>query len=148
MVIIIILYPTQYFKKFTKNYPYLQAQFAIQVTQPISTHQQTMFLRLKQALPEHHVFTQMRFSTFLTAKSYTVRLKLQQKVADFVIVDQNFDVIAVIDMKDGTAKNRDQQHHEYDIVFEDVGIAMMRYSDVPTIEQIQSDVFKLKTIHL
>jgi very-short-patch-repair endonuclease len=67
------------------------------------------YQRLKRALPALHVFPQVSFAAFLTDDGrlsgkgrWSVRAKFDRKIADFVICDFDFKVLALVELDDRT----------------------------------------------
>jgi very-short-patch-repair endonuclease len=75
---------------------------------PILTHNEMEFYhRLKRALPACHVFPQVSFGAFLTDDGrlsgkarWSVRARFDRKIADFVICDAGFNVLALVELDD------------------------------------------------
>ncbi len=59
-----------------------------------------MFIRLKEALPQQHILAQVAFSALITSDDYKIRQKFNRKVTDFVILNTQFEVIAIIELDD------------------------------------------------
>ncbi|WP_406935521.1 DUF2726 domain-containing protein [Acinetobacter baumannii] len=68
---------------------------------PVITNFETqMFIRLKQSFPSYHVLAQVAFSALITSNDYKVRSQFNRKVTDFVLLDENMEVIAIIELDD------------------------------------------------
>ena len=72
----------------------------------ITMNEQPTFLRLLEALPEHIVLAQVAFSAFMTAKGYATRNLFNRKVADFVVLDKQFNVVAIVELDDASHKGK------------------------------------------
>ena len=76
------------------------------VAKSLLTHTEQKFFRLLvSALPEFYIFPQVAFSALLTHKGkdgYRLRNSFNRSVADFVVVDQNSQVVAIIELDDKT----------------------------------------------
>ncbi len=59
-----------------------------------------MFIRLKEALPQQHILAQVAFSALITSDDYKIRQKFNRKVTDFVVLNTQFEVIAIIELDD------------------------------------------------
>jgi hypothetical protein len=70
--------------------------------------EQTLYYRLIEALPDHVVLAQVAFSQMITVaggdsdENFKKNLSARQKVADFVICDRSFSVVAVVELDDST----------------------------------------------
>ncbi|MCO5356445.1 DUF2726 domain-containing protein [Acidovorax kalamii] len=106
---------------------------------PLTDREQAMFNRLVQALPERVVLAQVSFSALLTARAYAVRNTFDRKVADFVICDAAFQVIAVVELDDSSHKGRAKEDAARDALLTDAGYRVVRYPRVPDIEQVKAD---------
>ncbi|UIZ58415.1 DUF2726 domain-containing protein [Acinetobacter sp. SCLZS86] len=68
---------------------------------PIMTaFERKMFMRLKQAFPEHHILAQVAFSALITNSHYKIRALFNRKVTDFVILNAEMQVIAIVELDD------------------------------------------------
>ena len=106
---------------------------------PLTEREQAMYNRLVQALPERVVLAQVSFSALLTARAYAVRNTFDRKVADFVICDAAFQVIAVVELDDSSHKGRAREDGSRDALLTDAGYRVVRYPRVPDIEQVKAD---------
>jgi hypothetical protein len=77
------------------------------------------FFRLQRALPSHHIFTQVSFAAFLTddgklskKSSWAVRTKFDRKIADYVVCDQNFSIVALVELDDRTHVASADRHRD------------------------------------
>jgi hypothetical protein len=75
--------------------------------------------RLQRALPAHHVFPQVSFAAFLTddgklsrKSSWAVRARFDRKIADYVVCDQNFSIIALVELDDRTHDAKADRHRD------------------------------------
>ncbi|MEQ1933768.1 MAG: DUF2726 domain-containing protein [Fimbriimonadaceae bacterium] len=74
----------------------------------LTAPEQNMYRRLVEALPEHVVLAQVAFSQMITVEGGSREENFRkfgtarQKVADFVICDSSFKVIAVIELDDSS----------------------------------------------
>ncbi len=85
----------------------------------LSAPEQNMYQRLVEALPEHVVLAQVAFSQMITVEggsredNFRKFGTARQKVADFVVCDQSFEVIAVIELDDSTHSSaKDEKRDE------------------------------------
>jgi hypothetical protein len=66
----------------------------------MSSHEQLFFSRLKQIFPEFTVLARVSFDALLTTKFLRTRSKYQSMVADFVLLDKNYQVFAIVAFAD------------------------------------------------
>lgn len=74
----------------------------------LSAPEQELYRLLVQALPDHVILAQVAFSQMITVEgedqneNFRKRLTASQKVADYVVCDKAFDVVAVVELDDST----------------------------------------------
>ena len=105
----------------------------------LTMNEQPTFLRLKEALPEHHVLAQVSFNAFMTAKGYATRNLFNRKVADFVVLDNKFNVVAIVELDDSSHKGKEGKDAERDALIAEAGYKVIRYQRTPEIEKIKLD---------
>lgn len=108
---------------------------------PLTANEQAMFNRLKGALPELNVLAQVSFGALLTAKSRPARNTFDRKIADFVVCDAAFQVLAVVELDDSSHKGRERQDASRDSLLTTAGYRVLRYPRVPDIDKVRSDFF-------
>lgn len=81
----------------------------------------------------------MAFSAIITTSGQATRNRFNRKVADFVILDNNFNTVAVVELDDSSHRNKGESDKERDDMFKEAGIKTVRYTSTPSIEQIQKD---------
>lgn len=106
----------------------------------ISNHEKIMFAELKQAVPECHIFVQVALGGILWTSSYATRNRFSQKIADFVIADQNFQILAVIELDDKSHIGKEDKDAERDAMIREAGYKALRYPVIPLIAQLRSDI--------
>ncbi|MCU4414522.1 DUF2726 domain-containing protein [Acinetobacter sp. WU_MDCI_Axc73] len=103
----------------------------------MSSHEQLFFTRLKHVFPEFTVLTRVSFDALLTTKLLRTRHKYQSMVADFVILDQNYQVFAIVAFADlGHAKRTHPDYYQ-DRLLELAGYRVIRYDVVPELEDLR-----------
>lgn len=105
----------------------------------ISMNEQPTFLRLREALPEHIVLAQVAFSAFMTAKGYTTRNLFNRKVADYVVLDKKFNVVAIVELDDSSHKGKEAKDAERDALIAEAGYRLVRYQRTPDLDQVKKD---------
>ncbi|MEB3753746.1 DUF2726 domain-containing protein [Acinetobacter sp. MD2(2019)] len=106
---------------------------------PLTMNEQPMFIRLIESLPEYGVLAQVAFSSFMTAKGYATRNLFNRKVADFVVIDKNFNVVAIVELDDSSHKGRENNDANRDALVNEAGFRVIRYNRTPEKSQIRSD---------
>ncbi|ENU22297.1 hypothetical protein F993_03190 [Acinetobacter proteolyticus] len=102
--------------------------------------EQITLMRLQAVLPRHTVLAHVSFDALLTTKFAHTRLKYQGLVADFVVLDQQHQVLAVIEIADESYVNRLHQKHYQDSLLELAGYRVLRYSSIPTEQELREDL--------
>ena len=100
-----------------------------------------MYFRLRESFPEHVVLAQVAFSALLETKNRAVRNRFDRKVADFVLCDKAFTVLAVIELDDSTHKGRELADRARQELLTGAGYRVLRYGAVPDAARLQADVF-------
>ncbi|KAA0924793.1 DUF2726 domain-containing protein [Psychrobacter sp. ANT_H56B] len=106
----------------------------------MTAHEKTMFGELKQSVPECHIFVQVALGAILWTSSYATRNKFSQKIADFVITDQNFKILAVIELDDKSHNGKEAKDAERDEMLREAGYKVLRYPVMPPKNQLRSDI--------
>ena len=105
----------------------------------MTEREQAMYNRLVQALPELVVLAQVSFSALLTARSYASRNTFDRKVADFVVCDSAFRVLAVVELDDSSHKGREKEDGAREALLVNAGYRVLRYPRVPDIDRVKID---------
>jgi len=106
----------------------------------LTEREQSMYNRLVQSLPEHIVLAQVSQAALLTAKLRGTRNRFDRKIADFVICDKAFQVIAVVELDDASHKEKGGKDAARDAMLVDAGYRTVRYKNIPEIAKIQADL--------
>lgn len=107
---------------------------------PLTMNEQPMFKRLNEAVPEYYVLAQVAFSAFMTAKGYATRALFNRKIADFVILDQHFNVVAVIELDDASHNGKEEKDAQRDALIAEAGFKVIRYKKTPDIQKVRTDL--------
>ncbi len=110
-----------------------------QKRRPITMNEQAMYNRLVQALPDMIVLAQVSFSALLTARSWAARNTFNRKMADFVVCDRAFNVIAVVELDDASHRGREASDGQRDDILKGAGYRVLRYPRVPDVDRVQRD---------
>lgn len=107
--------------------------------QVLTDREQAMCNRLNQALPDLHVMPQVAFSALITAKTRPARNTFDRKVADFVICDSAYQVLAVIELDDRSHHGNEERDAKRDRLLTDVGYRVIRYPQIPDVSKVRAD---------
>jgi len=106
----------------------------------ITAFESKMFTRLKEAFPHHHVLAQVAFSALITHDNFKIRSKFNRKVTDFVIMDREYNVFAIIELDDSSHIGKEKEDAERDAMLIAAGYTVVRYTEIPSIRQLQRDL--------
>lgn len=106
----------------------------------LTYHEQAMFKLLKEALPNHNIFVQVSFGAILWTPNQGTRNRFNRKVADFVITCENFLIKAIVELDDVSHIGREDKDAERDAFLITAGYKVIRYKQLPSIEQIRNDI--------
>jgi len=105
----------------------------------LTMNEQPTFLRLREALPEHIVLAQVAFSAFMTAQGYATRNLFNRKIADFVVLDKQFNIVAIVELDDSSHKGKEDKDADRDSLIIEAGHRIIRYQRTPDIDQVKKD---------
>ena len=89
---------------------------------------------------------QVSFNALVTAKSMQLRAKFNRLYTDFVVLDQELNVLAIVELDDKSHRRPDIKEKDIarDQILISAGYTVIRYTKIPTAEQIMLD-FKIGT---
>lgn len=105
----------------------------------LTMNEQPTFLRLREALPEHIVLAQVAFSAFMTAQGYATRNLFNRKIADFVVLDKQFNIVAIVELDDSSHRGKEDKDADRDSLIIEAGHRIIRYQRTPDIDQVKKD---------
>ncbi|WP_171319228.1 DUF2726 domain-containing protein [Acinetobacter sp. CFCC 11171] len=108
----------------------------------ITAFESKMFHRLNEAFPDYHILAQVAFSALITTQNYKIRNRFNRKVTDFVILDQTYNVLVIIELDDPSHIGKEQEDAERDAMLEEAGYRVIRYISIPTVHTLRHDVNK------
>ena len=76
----------------------------------------------------------------ITSEHYNIRSKFNLKVTDFVILDQEMRVIAVVELDDPSHIGKELEDQKRDRMLKEAGYRVQRYTQIPSIKQLQMDI--------
>lgn len=106
----------------------------------LNISEQITLMRLQAVLPRHTILAHVSFDALLTTKFAHTRRKYQGLVADFVVLDQQHQVLAIIEIADESYVNRLHQKHYQDSLLELAGYRVLRYSSIPTEHELRENL--------
>ena len=115
-------------------------------TRPILTiNELPIFFKLRKALPDHIVLTQVALSSLLSTTGQVTRNRFNRYRADFVVLDKEGYVVGIIELNDESHKPQNGKVDERQAMLTEANYRVIRYSHTPDIEQIQRDFATKKT---
>ena len=106
---------------------------------PLTAREQAMYNRLVQTLPDLVVLPQVSFGALLTARTRAARSSFSRKIADFVVCDRSFKVMAVVALGDKNSKGKSQRDLDRDALLVEAGYRVLRYPRVPDVGRVEAD---------
>ena len=112
----------------------------------LSVPEQDLYRRLVAALPDHVILAQVAFSQMIKVEggerkeNFGKFATARQKVADFVVCDKSFKVVAVVELDDSThSREKDERR---DAIIHEAGSKTIRWrtANRPTTEEIRRQV--------
>lgn len=78
-------------------------QGQIKPSRILTKNEQPTFFRLKEVLePQYIVLAQVSFNALIWSKSKVIRNRFNRKMADFVVCDHAMNIVAVVELDDGS----------------------------------------------
>lgn len=115
------------------------ADSALRQRAVFNTYEQLTFTRLKEILPDANILAHVSFDALLTTKFPRTRHKYETLFADFVILDKEYRVIAVIALGELCSEKRTKLALRQDALLEVAGYRIIRYEGVPEYQQLRDD---------
>ena len=124
-----------------------------QAKRVLSDPEQVLFGRLKVALPDHVILSQVSFSQFLFTKggdrkqNFARFAEARQKVADFLVCDPSFQIVAVVELDDRSHET--QKDKKRDMILTEAGLRIVRWnaSSIPSAETISHAILPKSSIN-
>lgn len=114
-------------------------QTPIKAKRVLTMNEQPTFNRLREALPENIVLAQVSFGALLSTTGQATRNKFNRKIADFVVLDKSYNVVAIVELDDSSHKGREKQDAERDAMLIEAGYRVIRYSRTPDLDKVKVD---------
>jgi very-short-patch-repair endonuclease len=106
----------------------------------ITPFEQKMFLRLNETFPHHHVLAQVAFSALIDCDQLKLRSKFNRKVTDFVLLNQQLEVIAIIELDDPSHIGKEHIDAQRDAMLAQAGYRIYRYTDIPSCRELRKEI--------
>lgn len=116
-----------------------QTDSALRRRAVFNSHEQMTFTRLKEILPEANILAHVSFDALLTTKYLHTRRKYQQMFADFVVLDKDCKVLAVITLDDVNSVKRSTSSRYEDALLQSAGYRVVRYMGIPEYQYLRED---------
>lgn len=114
-----------------------------QARRVMTDREQVLYHRLREALPDCLIFTQVQLSQVISVKYRTKNPqawlnKISQKSVDFVVCHPDSSVLAVIELDDKSHNNAKQASRDADKskALKDGGVKLIRVREVPSVTTI------------
>ena len=88
----------------------------------------------------HHVLAQVAFSALIDCNQFKLRSKFNRKVTDFVLLDKQLEVIAIIELDDPSHLGKEHIDAQRDEMLEQAGYQVYRYTDIPSCRDLRKDI--------
>ena len=109
----------------------------------LTVHEQPLYFALRDALPEHLVFTQVQLSQILAVEKGnnfgTWYGRISRMSVDFVICNKSTEVIALVELDDSShhASDRQKADQKKDKACADAGLTIIRWKQIPDRNEIR-----------
>lgn len=111
----------------------------IKAKRVITMNEQPTFNRLREALPDNIVLAQVSFGALLSTSGQGTRNRFNRKIADFVVLDKSFNVVAIVELDDSSHKGREKQDADRDAMLKEAGYRIIRYPRTPDLDKVKAD---------
>lgn len=105
----------------------------------LSKNEAAMYHRLLQTLPDKVILAQVSFGALLTARGTGTRNRFDRKIADFVVCDKALQVLAIVELDDGSHRGKEGKDAARDKLLQDAGYRVIRYPRIPNAEKVLAD---------
>ena len=114
-------------------------QTPIKAKRVLTMNEQPTFKRLSEALPENIILAQVSFGALLSTSGQATRNRFNRKIADFVVLDKSFNVVAIVELDDSSHKGREKQDADRDAMLNEAGYRVIRYPRTPDLDKVKAD---------
>ena len=136
LLTVIFIFAIRSLKSRTKQKDSMLKQRAI-----FTTSEYLTFTRLKEILPDYTILAHVPFDALLTTKFNHTRNKYRNMVADFVVLGNHYEIIAIVAVDEHVTSRRIQDAQYQDELLKVAGYKVCRFDDVPEYKQLR-EAFK------
>ena len=104
-----------------------------------NTYEQVTFNRLKEVLPYANILAHVSFDALLTTKLPRTRRKYEKMFANFVVLDKDCKVLAVVSLDDKLSLRRGHTLQFQNTLLRSAGYKVLSYQPVPEYHQLKKD---------
>lgn len=97
----------------------------------MTDREQAMYNRLVETFPEHVPLSQVSLGALMTARTTATRNRFDRKIADFVLCNKAFSVLAVIELDDASHRSKGAKDNARDKLLNEAGYKTLRFKNVP-----------------
>lgn len=109
-----------------------------------NAYEHTTFTRLKEVMPEANILAHVSLDALITTKFQHTRRKYEKMFADFVVMDKECRVIAIVAIGELMSLKKLQMANYQDSLLESAGYKVLRYTEVPEYQDLRDD-FKVQS---
>lgn len=109
----------------------------------MTEREQAMYSRLVQTFPDCVTLSQVSLGALLTARTQGARNRFDRKIADFVLCDRSFGVIAVIELDDSSHAGKASQDKARDEMLAGAGYRTARFKNVPDVAELKQTIERM-----
>lgn len=104
-----------------------------------SNYQQTIYHRLKELMPNANILAHVSFDALLTTKLPRTRRKYESMYADFVVMDKDCRVLAIVTLDEKYFYKRGHSLQFQNMLLETAGYKVICYNHLPDAKQLRHD---------
>ena len=119
----------------------------------LTANEKEFFLRLKEALPNHHVMAQVAMASLVDVENWgseshpgywARRAKFDKLIIDFVVLSDSLEVVTLIELDDCSHDSKKEKDRDRDDMVAAAGYPTIRYQSVeserPSVQTIAANV--------
>ncbi|MHA3049700.1 DUF2726 domain-containing protein [Acinetobacter sp. ANC 4641] len=133
-VLILVVFVLRYRKRTDQHSDSALKQRAL-----LNYNERIIYQRLIKLLPRHIILSNVSYSALLTSKYSHTRAKFNNMTADFVILNSQFQAVAIISLCDSMFTQHREDRYE-DALLEMAGYRVIRYAGVPDLKRLSRDL--------
>lgn len=106
----------------------------------LMTEREKAMFRVLVRIPNVYIFSQVSLGAILNTPDWNTRVKFMSKIADYVVTDSDFNILAVIELDDKSHDNKKEQDRFRDAMVAKAGYNVLRYPNIPRLDEIMQDL--------